>query len=89
MEATIQMNITLPNDLVETIRNKVKAGEYASESDVVREGLRTLLARDHATDLWLRNEVAPACDALRADPARAVSVEHVRGRLALEHERTR
>ncbi len=89
MEATVQMKISLPNDLAETVRNMVRAGEYASESEIVREGLRALLARDRAFDHWLRSEVAPACDALRADPGRAVTVEHVRERLALEHEQTR
>ena len=38
------------------------------------------------SDRWLREQVAPAYDALKADPSRAVTVEPVRERLAAEHE---
>ena len=61
-------------------------GEYASESEVIRDGLRALIARDRAVDNWLVQEVAPAYDALKADPGRAVSVEQVRERLAAQHK---
>ncbi len=29
-------------------------GEYASESEVIRDGLRALMARDKAVEGWLR-----------------------------------
>jgi hypothetical protein len=47
------------------------------------------MARDRAVDHWLRDQVAPAYDALTADPSRAVSVKQVRALLAAEHERAR
>ena len=59
-------------------KTKVAAGEYATESEVIRDGLRALMARDRAVENWLRQEVGPAYDALKADPARAVSVNKVR-----------
>ena len=59
-------------------------GEYASESEVIREGLRTLFARDHAIEAWLRDEVATAYDAVVSDPSRAVTAQTVRARLAAE-----
>jgi len=86
VRTTQQLSITLPNEMAELVRSKVAAGEYATESEVIRDGLRTLLARDRAVDLWLREEVGPAYDALKADPARAVSVKKVRERLASEHK---
>ncbi|MBK5939465.1 ribbon-helix-helix domain-containing protein [Halochromatium roseum] len=46
MHTTQQLSISLPNDLVEEVKARVRAGEYASDSEVIREGLRTLLARD-------------------------------------------
>lgn len=64
---------------------KVKTGEYASESEVIRDGLRALLARDRAVESWLHNQVGPAYDALKADPSRAVTADQVRARLAAEH----
>ena len=87
MRTTQQLSITLPNEMAESIRAKVTAGEYATESEVIRDGLRVLLARDRAVETWLREQVAPAYDALKANPSRAVSVKHVRARLAAEHKK--
>ncbi|MGA7540476.1 MAG: ribbon-helix-helix domain-containing protein [Steroidobacteraceae bacterium] len=81
------MSITLPNELAEAVRAKVTSGEYATESEVIRDGLRVLMARDRAVERWLCEQVAPAYDALKADPARAVAAAKVRVRLAAEHKR--
>ena len=87
MRTTQQLSITLPNDMAEAVKAKVQAGEYASESEVIREGLRTLMARDRAVDSWLREQVATVYDTLKADPSRARTAEHVRARLAEEYRR--
>lgn len=84
MRTTRQLSITLPNDMADALRDRVRKGEYASESEVVREGLRALFARDQAIESWLRGEVAAAYDAVVADPSRAVSPQAVRARLAAE-----
>ncbi|WP_059285845.1 ribbon-helix-helix domain-containing protein [Aquitalea magnusonii] len=81
MRTTQQMSITLPNDMAEEVKAKVRSGEYASESEVIRDGLRALMARDRAVESWLLNQVGPAYDALQADPSRAVSADQVRARL--------
>ena len=86
MRSTQQFSITLPNEMADAIRAKVAAGEYATESEVIRDGLRVLMARDRAVEDWLRADVVAAYDALKAEPARAVSVERVRARLAAEHK---
>ena len=87
MRSTQQLSITLPNEMAQLVRAKVAAGEYATESEVIRDGLRALLARDRAMENWLREQVAPAYDALKAGPSRAVSVDQVRATLAAEHEK--
>ena len=84
MRTTRQLSITLPNDMAEALRQRVRSGEYASESEVIREGLRALFARDQAIEAWLRDEVAAAYDAVVADPSRAVTVQRVWARLAAE-----
>jgi antitoxin ParD1/3/4 len=84
MRSTQQFSITLPNEMAELVRAKVAAGEYATESEVIREGLRALLAQDRAVESWLKEQVGPAFDALKADPSRAVEVKDVRARLAAE-----
>lgn len=87
MRSTKQFSITLPNEMAEAVRAKVAAGEYATESEVIRDGLRVLLARDRAVEDWLRRDVAAAYDATKADPGRTVGVKRVRSRLAAEHKK--
>lgn len=89
MRTTQQMSITLPNEMADAVKAKVRAGEYASESEVIRDGLRVLMARDRAVESWLHDQVGPAYDALKADPSRAVTADQVRARLAAEHAKRR
>lgn len=89
MRSTVQMSITLPLEMADAVKAKVASGEYATESEVIRDGLRLLLARDRVVETWLREQVAPAYDAVNADPARAVSVGQVRARLAAVHKAAR
>ena len=86
MRSTQQFSITLPNEMADAVKSKVATGEYATESEVIRDGLRALLARDRAVESWLHEQVGPAYDALKADPARAVTIDDVRASLAAEHK---
>jgi putative addiction module CopG family antidote len=86
MRTTQQFSITLPHEMAEMVRAKVDSGEYASESEVIRDGLRALQQHERALDTFLREQVAPAYDAIKADPSRAVSVEKVRASLAAAHK---
>lgn len=87
MRTTQQFSITLPNEMADIVKNKVAVGEYATESEVIRDGLRVLMARDRAMNSWLQQTVAPAYDALKADPTRAVTIDQVRATLAAEHKK--
>ncbi len=89
MRTTQQLSITLPNALADLVKAKVRTGEYASDSEVIRDGLRALMARDRAVESWLHKQVGPAYDALKADPSRAVTADQVRSRLAAEHAKMR
>ncbi len=87
MRTTQQFSITLPNDMAVAVKAKVSDGEYATESEVIRDGLRVLLARDRAVESWLVEQVGPAYDALKADPASAVTAKQVRAAMAAEHKK--
>lgn len=89
MRTTKQLSITLPNDMAEALKERVAAGEYASESEVIRDGLRVLFARDEAVDEWLRREVVTAYDELRAEPSRAIDAQEMRNHLADLHAQRR
>ncbi len=82
MRTTKQLSITLPNQMAEALKQRVASGAYASESEVVRDGLRALFAREEAIETWLRTDVAAAYDELRADPSRAISSDEMRAHLA-------
>lgn len=67
MRNTQPISVTLPHDMAAMVKAKVSSGEYASESEVIRDGLRTLQARDAALERWLSGEVAKSYDEFAAD----------------------
>jgi len=85
MRTTKQLSITLPNTMVEAVKERVAAGIYASESEVIRDGLRALFARDEAVENWLRTEVVASVEELRIDPAQTISSAQVRAELSRWH----
>ncbi len=87
MRTTKQLSITLPNDMAEELKERVSSGAYASESEIIREGLRALFSQEQAVERWLQSEVIAAYDELRADPALAVSSEDMRAHIATLHAR--
>jgi putative addiction module CopG family antidote len=56
------LNITLPDDMAKMVKDKVSSGAYADESEVIRDGLRALQARDAAVERWLHEAVVPVFD---------------------------
>lgn len=66
---------SLPPEQARFIDFQVRAGAYASGSEVVRAGLRALKERDAAVEQWLKEEVAPVYDAMKADPKRGMSAK--------------
>jgi putative addiction module CopG family antidote len=86
MCTTQQFSITLPHEMAQMVRTKVESGEYASESEVIRDGLRALQLHERALEAWLRDQVAPTYDAMKADPSRARTAEDVRASLAAAHK---
>ena len=75
------LNIVLPDDMDRMVKLKIASGQYATESEVICAGLRTLEDSDGALEEWLTTEVARTYDEFRADPQRAVPAETVLARL--------
>ena len=82
MRTTQQLSITLPKEMAKLLREKVTSGQYASESEVIRDGLRVLVARDRALEQWLKEKVVPAYDAMKENPGQGLSIAKVRANLA-------
>ena len=66
---------SLPVEHADFIDKLVASGAYASGSEVIRAGLRALQERDAAVERWLKEEVAPVYDAVKADPSRLIPAE--------------
>jgi putative addiction module CopG family antidote len=81
MGSTTSFNITLPPEMAEMVKSKVASGEYATESDVIRDGLETLAARDATVERWLIKEVVPAFDAHKENPGRAIGLADAMARI--------
>ena len=77
--------VSLPSEQAGYIDAQVASGLYASASEVVRAGLRALQERDAVVERWLQTQVAPAYDAMHADPSRAVPADTVLKNLRAHH----
>lgn len=75
MRKTKSLSITLTHEMAELVKEKVANGGYATESEVIRDGLRALQERDAAVEQWLRTEGVARYDAYHADPSRGLSAE--------------
>jgi antitoxin ParD1/3/4 len=85
MRATQAISITLPHDMLDMVREKVASGEYASESEVIRDGLRSLRARDEAVEKWLVEQVNAAYDDYMKNPDDVISADDVFAELRAYH----
>jgi putative addiction module CopG family antidote len=87
MRTTRSLSITLPRKMAEMVKAKVKSGAYATESEVVREGLRALEAQDAAVEQWLRTEGVARYDAYKRGEMGSRPAEEVFERLRSRHAR--
>ncbi len=67
--------ISLPAKHNTYIKRKLASGEYASASEVVREGLRALQERDEAIEHWLKTDVASTYDEMQKHPELGIPIE--------------
>ena len=84
---TEKLSISLPADMARKVRQRVERGSYASNSEVIREGLRLLDERERERDSRLgviRAKIAEAAE----NPER-IGAEDLRRHFdSLTHEAT-
>jgi putative addiction module CopG family antidote len=85
MRPTRALSITLPDDMARMVKNKVASGEYTSESEVIRDGLRVLQARGAALETCLRNEAAKSYDEYKAEPGIGIPAAQISAGLNARH----
>lgn len=86
-DAMRRLEVELPQALADSVRARVKSGEFADESEVVACGLALLADRDGEGDdpeleAWLRDEVVPAYEEWKASGEKGLTADEVRASLA-------
>ena len=81
MSEAASINIVLPPDMAAMVKAKVASGEYASEGEVIQDGLLALQDHDAEVERWLRDEVAGSYDEWKANPERAKPLDEIAARL--------
>ncbi len=82
------MSITLPLAMAAVVEEKVASGEYASDSEVIRDGLRALMMRDRAVEQWLTDVVVPTYDRTIAGQEKTLTASQVKERLRTQNPET-
>jgi antitoxin ParD1/3/4 len=87
MKPAEKLSITLPADMARMVRDKVEGGAYASNSEVIREALRSWQEREFLKARRLddvRRKIEEAID----DPRPALTARAVEKRLDALHRKT-
>ncbi len=85
MERAEKLSITLPASLARVVRESVESGEYASNSEVIREALRAW--QDREIDRVLAGiDLKAAVDEAINDPRPPKPAKEVFARLRREHD---
>ena len=87
MRKTQSLSITLTHAMAQAVKDKVASGAYATESEVIREGLRALEVQEAAVEEWLRTEGVARYDAYHRSrrPNRGRPAAEVFARLHAHH----
>src|SRR5215213_6006599 len=87
MPTSRSLRVTLPEDMVQMVKAKVESGEYASESEVVGEGVRAVRDRDEALSRWrVKEEVVAAYEEYQTNPSDVADGRTVAERIKARHQ---
>ncbi|MGE3246023.1 MAG: type II toxin-antitoxin system ParD family antitoxin [Beijerinckiaceae bacterium] len=75
MRRNVELTINVPGEIADAIRQKVASGAYASEGEVVCEGIHAIETRDADVERWLREEVLAGHEEFLRDPSRGVEAQ--------------
>jgi antitoxin ParD1/3/4 len=83
MMADDRIEITIEDEaVVEFVRGKVRSGEYASATDVVRDAILMVQEEQADFERWLKEVILPRLGAAEADPTSLIPIEQVEANLA-------
>ena len=67
MSALREIRILVPENVENLLRQKMETGNYASEAEIIADGLAAIEDRDDSVEQWLANDVAQAYDRWHVD----------------------
>ncbi len=82
MRSTKQFSVTLPNEMAQMVKTKISSGEYAGESEVIRDGAHALydpvhdfvqVPRPQSSRIVPRKSLLPKFQQLSSAPSSALS----------------
>lgn len=78
MRSSRQLSITLPDAMADAVSARVASGRYASESEVIRDGLLALANQEQAIEDWLSGPVMRDYAAWKAGKLEVINLEDFR-----------
>lgn len=84
MPKVVKRTFSLTEEQAAFIDAKVEGGKFASGSEVVRAGIRSMQEDDEATERWVKEEVLPAIEEYERDPSTARPADEVFGEILEE-----
>jgi putative addiction module CopG family antidote len=78
MSDSLTMTVKLSPEAREFIRSRVESGEYASEDDVLNQGVSALRrAEAEERDRFIREEVLPSIEEHRLNPSSSITFDEL------------
>ena len=77
MPQATSLQITLSEDALKFVREKVSKGEFASESDVINESVAAMQDHDAELEHWLHEVGGPRYDRFQANPSSGIPIDQV------------
>lgn len=87
MAASEFSTVNLSSELAERLERRRVERHYDSVEEVIREGLEALELEPESFELWLREEIIPACEEYERDPMSSRTSEQLSAALIAEYHR--
>ena len=87
MAKVVKRTFSLTEEQAKFIDAKVESGQFASGSEVLRDGLRAMQERDAVLDKWLNEAVAPVYDKVKRGEGKMLTGADLRKSLAREYRK--
>lgn len=81
MPKVVKRTFSLTEEQAKFIDSMVERGDYASGSEVIREGVRKMREEEATIERWLIEEVLPTIEEMEAHPERLIPIDEAFDRI--------